>query len=70
MRAEGGGGNRGGPWVDTNGDAEEHARTTQGPFATRGGALHACMCRMREVHACLGVLNAVSDYVTEADKQV
>jgi hypothetical protein len=70
VRAEGGGGNRGGPRVDANGDAEEHAHTMQRPFATCGGTLHACVCHVREVHACLGVPNAVSDHVVEADEQV
>ena len=70
MRVEGGRDNRGSPQVDVNGDAEEHAHTAQGPFATRGGTLHACVCRVCEVHACLGVPNAVSDHVIEADEQV
>jgi hypothetical protein len=70
VRAEGGRGNRGSPQVNMNSDAEEHACTTQGPFATCGGTLHACVCHMREVHTCLGVPNAVSDHVVEADEQV
>jgi hypothetical protein len=53
-----------------NSDAEEHACTAQGPFATHGSTLHACICHMHEVHVCLGVLNAVSDHVAEADEQV
>ncbi len=66
----GGRGSRGGLRVDAHGVAEEHARAAQELFATRGSALHVCLCLVREVHACLGVLNAASDHVAEAGEQV
>jgi hypothetical protein len=37
VRAEGGRGDRGGLWVNTNGDMEEHTHTMQGPFAMLAG---------------------------------
>jgi hypothetical protein len=73
VRAGGGRGSRGGLWVrrdDAHGVTEEHARAAQELFATRSGAPHACLCRVREVHACLGVPDAVRDRVAEAGEQV
>ena len=70
MRAGGGRGSRGGLRVDTLGVVEEHAHTMQELFAMRGSTLHACLCHMHEVHACLGVLNTVSDHVMETGEQV
>jgi hypothetical protein len=55
---------------DAHGVAEEHARAAQKLFATRCGALHACLCGVREVHARLGVPDAVRDRVAEAGEQV
>ena len=50
--------------------AEKHTRTVQELFATCSSTLHVCLCHVREVHACLGDLDAVRDRVVEAGEQV
>jgi hypothetical protein len=52
-----------------HGIVEEHACATEELFATYS-ALHVCLCCMREVHAHLGVPDAVRDCVVEAGEQV
>ena len=72
VRARGGGGSRGGLRVqrdDTHDVAEKHTRAAQELFATRGSALHACLCHVHD-HARLGVPDAVRNRVVEAGATV
>jgi hypothetical protein len=48
---------------------EKHTRTAQELFATRGSALHVCLCHMHD-HMCLGVPDTVRNCVMEAGAMV